>query len=54
MFGNSFFMEIEPNIVIRYGVERERDLEKKIKRMKDIKKVIKDKNKEKKKKKNKL
>jgi len=54
MFGNSFFMEIEPNIVIRYGVERHRDLEKKKETMKDIKKVIKEKNKEKKKKKNKL
>tara|TARA_Y100000401_G_C8297931_1_gene212419 strand:+ start:719 stop:883 length:165 start_codon:yes stop_codon:yes gene_type:complete len=54
MFAKSLFMEVEPNIVIRYGVERERDLEKKIKRMKNIKKVIKDKNKEKKKKKNKL
>lgn len=54
MFGKSLFMEITPNIVIRYGVERERDLEKKIKRIKEIKKAIKLNNKQKNKKKNKI
>ena len=43
------FMEVAPNIKITYGVERQRDLENRLKRMKDKNKDNKkDKNKKKK------
>ena len=47
---SNLFMEVAPNVVISYGVERQRTLEKRLKKMKD-KNKNKDKNKDKSKKK---
>ena len=34
MIDKMLFIEVKPNIVISYGVERQRDLEKRLKKMK--------------------
>lgn len=34
MIDKMLFIEIKPNVVISYGVERQRDLEKRLKKMK--------------------
>jgi len=34
MIDKMLFIEIKPNVIISYGVERQRDLEKRLKKMK--------------------
>tara|TARA_R110002096_G_scaffold280409_1_gene474525 strand:- start:90 stop:221 length:132 start_codon:yes stop_codon:yes gene_type:complete len=35
MIDKTLFIEIKPNVIISYGVERNRDLEKRLKKIKD-------------------
>ena len=35
MIDKMLFIEVKPNVVISYGVERQRELEKRLKKMKD-------------------
>ena len=39
MIDKMLFIEVKPNIVISYGVERQRDLEKRLKKIKSKKKI---------------